>query len=148
MNANFFDQQTYNELQKRVNKLKANTPALWGKMNSAQMCKHCQHPLQIALAQEEVTIKPNWLIKTFFKKSLYSKRPYSKNAPTSPLLIVADNREFKKEKDMLLEWMDRLYEDRENEDRRPHPLFGHFTKEQWGMLQWKHLDHHLRQFNV
>jgi len=30
----------------------------------------------------------------------------------------------------------------------PHPSFGEFTKEQWGQLEYKHLDHHLRQFGV
>ncbi len=30
----------------------------------------------------------------------------------------------------------------------PHPAFGPFTKEQWGQLQYKHLDHHLKQFGV
>jgi Ca2+-binding EF-hand superfamily protein len=30
----------------------------------------------------------------------------------------------------------------------PHPAFGSFTKEQWGQLQYKHLDHHLKQFGV
>ncbi|WP_253256011.1 DUF1569 domain-containing protein [Formosa algae] len=29
-----------------------------------------------------------------------------------------------------------------------HPLFGYFTPEQWGKMQYKHLDHHLNQFNV
>ena len=30
----------------------------------------------------------------------------------------------------------------------PHPIFGAFTHQQWGQLQYKHLDHHLRQFGV
>ncbi|RYG41811.1 MAG: DUF1569 domain-containing protein, partial [Chitinophagaceae bacterium] len=28
----------------------------------------------------------------------------------------------------------------------PHPVFGHFTPQQWGQSMFKHLDHHLRQF--
>ena len=30
----------------------------------------------------------------------------------------------------------------------PHPMFGKFTMEQWGKMEYKHLDHHLRQFGV
>ncbi|MGB5666410.1 MAG: DUF1569 domain-containing protein, partial [Maribacter sp.] len=29
-----------------------------------------------------------------------------------------------------------------------HPLFGEFTVEQWGQMEFKHLDHHLKQFGV
>ena len=50
------------------------------------------------------------------------------------------NRDRKKDK-----------KDRDEKDKKewdPHPVFGSFTPEQWGQMQYKHLDHHLRQFNV
>ena len=31
---------------------------------------------------------------------------------------------------------------------KKHPFFGPMTEEEWDTLQWKHLDHHLRQFGV
>jgi transposase InsO family protein len=30
----------------------------------------------------------------------------------------------------------------------PHSFFGTMTPEQWSILMYKHLDHHLRQFGV
>jgi Protein of unknown function (DUF1569) len=30
----------------------------------------------------------------------------------------------------------------------PHSFFGHLTPEEWAILTYKHLDHHLRQFGV
>jgi hypothetical protein len=30
----------------------------------------------------------------------------------------------------------------------PHSFFGRLTPEQWAILTFKHLDHHLRQFGV
>jgi hypothetical protein len=36
----------------------------------------------------------------------------------------------------------------EKSTRHPHPFFGNYTPEQWGVFQWKHIDHHLRQFGV
>lgn len=44
--------------------------------------------------------------------------------------------------------MNELWEDRNNENRVPHPVFGDFTKDQWGIMQWKHLNHHFEQFGV
>lgn len=36
----------------------------------------------------------------------------------------------------------------ENVGKFPHPMFGSFTSEQWGKSIYKHIDHHLKQFNV
>lgn len=144
----FFEQESYNDLTSRLQKLSAKSERLWGKMDAGQMLYHCKYPLQVALAKEEMTLKPNWLIKTFFKKLMYSKMPYSKNAPTAPAFVVTDPKDFKTEKQELKEWMDALWQDRDNDSRRPHPVFGKFTKEQWGTMQWKHLDHHFRQFGI
>jgi hypothetical protein len=30
----------------------------------------------------------------------------------------------------------------------PHPFFGPLKAEQWAILMYKHVDHHLRQFGV
>jgi Protein of unknown function (DUF1569) len=32
--------------------------------------------------------------------------------------------------------------------QKPHPFFGALTVAEWDGLQWKHLDHHLRQFGA
>ncbi|WP_124979576.1 DUF1569 domain-containing protein [Nonlabens xiamenensis] len=144
----FFDQHTYEDLRERLQILRPNATAQWGKMDAAQMLKHCQYPLQIALGKEKMKLKPNWLIKFFFKKMLYSPRPYHKNSPTVPSFVVDKKKDFESEKEKLDQWMQELWYDRDNTNRRPHPVFGSFTKEQWGVMQYKHLDHHFRQFGV
>jgi hypothetical protein len=30
----------------------------------------------------------------------------------------------------------------------PHPAFGNLNGRSWGVLMWRHMDHHLRQFGV
>lgn len=144
----YFNEQAWSNLQSRLQQLTPESNAQWGKMNVAQMMKHCQSPLQLAVGKEEVAMKPNWLIKFFFKKMMYSPKPFKKNAPTPPIFQVTDERDFNKEKEQLKHWMQELWNDRDNESRRPHPVFGEFTKDQWGIMQWKHLDHHFRQFGV
>jgi len=32
--------------------------------------------------------------------------------------------------------------------KNPHSFFGRLTPEEWAILMYKHLDHHLRQFGV
>ncbi|MGB5980860.1 MAG: DUF1569 domain-containing protein [Nonlabens sp.] len=144
----FFDQNTYENLQSRLNNIAPDKTPLWGKMTAAQMLKHCQAPIKTALGKDETPMKPNWIVKLLFKKMMYSEKPFRKNAPTPPQFQVRDERDFEKEKQELSRWMQELYADRDNENRQPHPVFGSFTKEQWGVLQWKHLDHHFEQFGV
>lgn len=144
----FFEPNAYQELQQRLDKIEENATPQWGKMNAGQMFNHCQAPLKIAVNQSDVKLKPNWLVKLLFKKMLYSPKPFKKNAPTPPEFRSTGDFNFHKEKAELQKWMNELWEDRNNENREPHPVFGHFTKEQWGILQWKHLNHHFEQFGV
>ena len=144
----FFNEATYRRLRDRLETIDPTSEPAWGKMSAAQMFKHCQYPIQIALEKEKFTIKPNWLVRIFFKRMMYSSKPFQKNAPTAKAFRMKDFYDFSSEKEKLDHWMQELWYDRDNENRRPHPVFGHFTKEQWGVLQWKHLDHHFRQFGV
>ena len=47
-----------------------------------------------------------------------------------------------------LKLLNELNNQRKRDDWQPHPAFGKLSKEQWGKMQYKHLDHHLRQFGV
>ena len=54
-----------------------------------------------------------------------------------------------KEKKILLSYIDRfLAIGPEVIANKKHPFFGELTFEEWDKLQWKHLDHHLRQFGA
>ena len=37
---------------------------------------------------------------------------------------------------------------RSGETLQPHPIFGRMTTREWQRWSWRHMDHHLRQFNV
>ena len=143
-----FNPDAFAEIENRLENLASNTPQKWGKMDAAQMLHHCQGPLNIMLGINHYGMKPNWLAKVFFKKSLYNDKPWSKNLPTAKALRVKEQKSFDDEKAALKELMNQLNAQRERETWDPHPGFGHFTKDQWGQMQYKHLDHHLRQFGL
>ena len=143
-----FNEDAFAEITQRMENLTAETPATWGKMNAGQMTHHCQGPLNIMLGKNHYGLKPSWLAKVFFKKSLYSDKLWSKNLPTAKVLKVKDQKDFGVEKGKLKELLNELNSHREKEEWDPHPAFGYFTKEQWGKMQYKHLDHHFRQFGV
>ncbi len=145
---NIFDKNTFDKIQSRIGSLSENSQAQWGKMSVGQMAHHIQGPLNIILEKNTYGLKPNWFAKTFFKKSMYSNKHWGKNLPTLKEFRETTDRDFNTEKTKLLELVDELGAQRERKDWQAHPTFGSLTKEQWGKMQYKHLDHHLRQFGV
>jgi len=143
-----FDQKTFQEIQQRLANLKPETTSLWGKMNAGQMLKHCQRPLEIAVYDKDFGLKSNFLIRTFFKKSMYDDRPFMKNMPTPKAFKVTETVDFNLERDNLLKLIEKFYDLRDKQDWKPHPVFGKLSQEQWGKIQYKHLNHHLNQFKV
>ena len=117
-------------------------------MNAAQMIWHCQGPLNIILQKNDYGMKPNWFAKVFFKKSLYNDKPWRKGLPTAKFLKTKEDKNFKTESVKLGALIDETYNQRDKTEREPHPAFGYFTSQQWGQMQYKHLDHHFRQFRV
>lgn len=142
------DPTVHSEIENRINKLSATSNASWGKMNVSQMFHHCQFPLKIALKKEHPELKPNVFAKLFFKKSMYNDKPWRKNLPTHSKLKVVEQKDFETEKEDLLHLVAEFSNQRDKKEWEPHPMFGKFTNEQWGQLQYKHLDHHLQQFNA
>jgi hypothetical protein len=146
-----FNTEDNQEMVKRFNSLTPSSQALWGKMNVAQMCSHCNNALKIAFG--ELKLKPN-LIGLFFgsiakKMVIDGDREMKKNLPTDKSLIMVDKGEFEKEKQAVISIIKRF------SDKGPrglanekHPFFGKLNTEQWDKLSWKHLDHHLRQFGA
>ena len=139
------DENTCNEVLNRLYKSNPEMKPSWGKMNVSQMLNHCQLPLKIALKTEPIKSSFNPIMR-LFKKSLYSDRPWRKNLPTAKGFAVTEEKNFKKEKEAL-ESMIVAFQGKKSETKwNPHPIFGNFTPEQWGKMQYKHLDHHFRQF--
>ena len=145
---NIFDTETFNRIKTRINALDENTRAVWGKMSVDQMVHHCQGPLNIILEKETYGLKPNWFARTFFKKSMYNDKLWRKNLPTLKAFRETTNYNFQEEKGKLLALVEELGEHRDRTEWQDHPTFGPMTREQWGKMHYKHLDHHLRQFGV
>jgi len=145
---NLFDPVVKQEIIERINKLSAQTQRQWGKMDVAQMLAHVQQPIEVAYGKRE--LKSHWLLKLIgplFKTKLYNGQPYKQGLPTDRSYVMTGTvKDFEKEKQQLLELIDRFHNANLTDAR--HPVFGVFTKEQWSLATWKHLDHHLRQFGV
>ncbi|WP_420320215.1 DUF1569 domain-containing protein [Flagellimonas sp.] len=145
-----FENESHSEVLGRINKLNESSKGLWGKMEVGQMLFHCQFPLNLALGRYEMK-KPNPIMKLLFKsfkKGMYDDKLWKQNLPTAKPFIVVDKKDFKIEKEILVTAINDFHNQKSKTHWDPHPAFGEFTPEQWGKMQYKHLDHHLRQFGV
>ena len=145
-----FHPATREELMNRISMLDENSRAQWGKMNVAQMLAHCKEAFKVPLSDKKMPrMFLGFLIGWMIKSKLYNESPWKQNLPTAPNFIIKDERDFEKEKQELSGLIDQFHNGGpENVGRYPHPMFGTFTKEQWGKAMYKHLDHHLTQFGA
>jgi hypothetical protein len=144
-----FRPEDRNDLISRIQKLTPNSKPLWGKMSVAEMLAHCQRPILVSLG--EMKLKQG-LIGLLFgrmaKKQMMSPKPFKKNLPTVSEFKAVQNDGFDAEKTRLIHLIERFSGGPSVLTREPHPFFGRMTTEEWDVLQWKHLDHHLTQFGV
>ena len=145
-----FDPEVTREMVDRINQLTPGTKPLWGKMKVDQMLAHMQSPLRVALGEENLKKGlMGFLFGRIAKKQLVKEEPFKRNLPTAPSFIVKDERNFEEEKAKVIDLIQRFSkEPGEKLDTRVHPFFGKLTADEWNVLHWKHLDHHLRQFGV
>lgn len=145
---NLLQPEVKQEIIHRINALTPQSQRQWGKMEVAQMLAHVQVPVGVALGTSN--IKGNFLFRLIlplFKKKLYDESEWKQGLPTDKTFVMVGTvRDFEKEKMKLLEMINQFTET--NLVNEKHPIFGKLTKEQWAKTTWKHLDHHLRQFNV
>ena len=145
-----FDADTHEELLERLGKLSPESERQWGKMSPAQMMEHTAVALEMATGQ--VPMQQAFIGKAIgwiFKGKFLGEEPFPKNSPTGPTLIIKDEPNFEATRDRLKGLITDFHGLGERgTDGNIHGFFGPLTGKQWGETQYKHIDHHLRQFAV
>ena len=146
---NLFEPSCAAEIKARIERLQPDSERQWGEMSPAQMLAHCSAWMEMAAGLN----KPprNFLgriVGRFAKKSIL-ENPIRKNIPTDKSLLIQDERDFATEQGRLLDWVDRFSANGPAGcTTYPHSFFGSMTPLEWATMGYKHLDHHLNQFNV
>ncbi|WP_379091396.1 DUF1569 domain-containing protein [Pedobacter sp. UC225_65] len=146
--STIFDQATRAALIDRINTLNENSTAQWGKMNVYQMLKHCSTYENMMLGRTKYKRALIGLLfgRMALKDFTENDNLIKMNVPTLTQLKIKEDKG-----NLLIEknkWIALLEEYAHLTDPDVvHPFFGRLTKEQIGILVYKHTDHHLRQFN-
>ena len=124
-----FEPAARENVNTRLGKVRPESERLWGKMSPAQMLAHCANALEVAAGDRP--------------------RKQALNSPTDPTFVIRDEREFDAEKARLAAVVDRFCErGPDHAGRQTHSFLGRLSGEEWGVMMYKHLDHHFRQFGV
>jgi len=147
---NLFDQIDVTEILNRIEKLTPNSQRQWGKMNVAQMLAHSNISLETAMGMNFIKrLFIGRIVGSFLKPNVLGAKPFGKNSPTDKSYIFPDDCNFEEEKLKTIASIKKFFEGGPSQcTTHPHPFFGKFTPDEWAVFQWKHLDHHLRQFGV
>jgi Protein of unknown function (DUF1569) len=137
------------ELKKRIIELSPGSQRQWGKMDLGQMLAHCCAAMEVATGKKVTPrIFIGRILGPIVKSAYVGEKPLPKSSPTDKSFVITDQRDISIEKERLLKLIDEFEAAGEAGcTKNPHSFFGKLTPQEWAISQYKHLDHHLRQFN-
>ncbi len=146
-----FSKPVTDEVIARLNNLEPASQPSWGKMSVDQMLAHCS--VTYEMLYEDKHPKPKgfqkWMMKAFVKKIVVSEKPYKKNNRTAPAFIITAEKDFSSEKNRLIAYLKKTQElGGDHFNNKESHSFGPLSKNEWNNMFYKHLDHHLTQFEV
>ncbi len=143
-----FNPRDHLELHERVQRLTTTQKARWGKMTPLQMVAHLSDSLRMASGELEVVPKKAPLRFAPLKQLVLYLLPIPKGLSGSAELSERKPGDWSTEIAALREELNGLVERGAEALAPSHPAFGKLSAKQWGVLIYRHMDHHLRQFGV
>lgn len=133
----------------RVRSLSSSSTGRWGTMDVTGMLKHLHLAGLMALGEMEVPSANKRVFHRFpVKHLLLYVVPFPKGAPTAPKLKPEAAASIEEERAAVLDLIERLGTGPRDGAGPDHPLFGPLTWREWGVVTYKHTDHHLKQFGA
>jgi hypothetical protein len=145
----FWDSAARDALCRRVEQLTPDARAQWGKFTASKMVAHLNDALRMATG--DLPVAPKNLPLRFWpiKQLVIYVLPFPKSAPTAPeLLARGEAAELHTEQAAFRGLASHVAAKAADETWPPHPAFGDLSHKAWGVLIWRHTDHHLRQFGL
>ena len=136
------------EIIERLANLNGDSKPNWGKMNCGQMLAHVADGLRMALGDLKTVPKKSFLRFRPVKYLIIYRLPFPKGAPTAPELISRPAEYVETEISAIKDLIEQFAEREQVVEWAQHPAFGKLSNKDWGVLGYKHIDHHLKQFGV
>lgn len=152
MNKTIWDADARRSLLDRLESLEPTVTPLWGRFTAHGMVVHLIDSARMALGTLPTRKTPGvpGIIGALpgVRHLMVYVIPFPRNAPTARELLTSPKGDWDADRAMFKQLTEQLV--RQADDPRakwpPHPLFGPLNRRDWGVLGYRHTDHHLRQF--
>lgn len=137
------------EIVRRLQSLSVSSTKRWGSMDVVSMLQHLRLSARMTVGELSVLSANKRAFQKFpLKHLLLYVLPFPKGAPTANELKPVDAATFDEERAALLELIERIGTGPREGAGPDHPLFGPMSWREWGVVTYKHADHHLKQFGA
>jgi hypothetical protein len=141
------------DLLDRLQRLRPETGALWGKMNAHQMVCHLTDSFGLAMGAKAASEDITFLNRTMIRwVALHTPLPWPKGVPTRPEMdqLRGGTRptQFERDTAALAAAIQQFAQQPRTFQFARHPIFGELTEWEWMRWGYLHADHHFRQFGV
>jgi hypothetical protein len=143
-----WDPAARRELVARLERLTPADRAAWGQMTATQMLAHVVDTFRMGLGELPTRGKNTPFRHAPLKQLIVYLLPFPKSAPTAPELLARAPGEWDAERRACVSYIERFASEPRDRDWPEHPAFGTLSARAWGVLGYKHTDHHLRQFGA
>jgi hypothetical protein len=143
-----WQEPTRQELKQRLSLLSPTRQPSWGKFTAAKMILHVTATLKSATGELAVAPRKTPLMYPPLKQIVLYWLPFPQNVPTAPELLTGVPGEWSADVAGLLAALDRFVRRDRLGPWAVHAAFGPLTGEQWGILMYRHTDHHFTQFGI
>jgi hypothetical protein len=139
------------ELLQRLEALRPEAQARWGRMSAHQVVCHMSDSFRMALREKSVSPKSGFPERTILKWiALYAPLPWPRGIQTRPEIDqqLGGTRpvEFATDVEQLRTLLESMTARAVDLDGHVHPIFGRMTDAAWLRWGYLHTSHHLRQF--
>jgi hypothetical protein len=137
------------EVIRRLEALSPQAQPRWGRLTAAKMICHVADALR--MAHGDLATRPprsSAFIRSLLKPLFLYVLPMPRNLPTARELQSTAPTVFERDRQACADLVRRFSSTPDSGKGPCHPFFGVLSWPEWGALQWRHLDHHLRQFGA
>jgi len=147
--ATIFDPTTRAAVHERVSRLRPDARPLWGRMTAPQVVKHLGQALKGGLGEIPVGPPRGPFSKAPLNWVVIHLLPWPKGKAQSPAeFLGAEPADWEADLAELRALIDRTAAKGPRGDWPPSPALGAISGASFGVLTYRHVDHHLRQLGV
>jgi hypothetical protein len=149
MARSIFDDTSRQRLLERLAHLRPDSQRRWGKMTPSEMLCHLEDSLRCATGETPTRFRPSFMSNRLLRWVIIHLVPWPKGkAQTVREMLQTRPAEFTADRNRLGSSLREVGARGASANWAVHPAFGDLRGDDYGVLIYRHFDHHFRQFGI